>query len=289
MNAHSLIIIPTYNERDNLEPLTAAIFAQGPYHLLIVDDGSPDGTGALAETLAARHPGRVFVLHRPGKLGLGSAYLAGFRWGLARDYDLIFEMDADFSHDPRHLPQFLAVIRRGADVVLGSRYIRGGGTRNWSPLRQMLSRGGSLYARLILGLPLHDLTGGFKCFRREVLAALDLDHVASNGYGFQIELTYQAWRRGFRIVETPIVFEDRRVGQSKMHGGIVREALLMVWRLRLSRGPTRVPAGTPRSRGNLRVPAAPERGDGAVRAVMPGGVPALPVSARPPAAEEPPC
>jgi dolichol-phosphate mannosyltransferase len=243
MNERILIIIPTYNERENLPKLAEAIYAQGPFHLLIVDDNSPDGTGDLAEELAARYAGRLFVLHRTGKLGLGTAYREGFRWGLARGYDLLFEMDADFSHDPRHLPQFLAAIAGGADLVLGSRYVRGGGTRNWSALRKLISRGGSLYARLILGLPFHDLTGGFKCFRRRVLESIDLATIGSNGYGFQIEMTYRAFQQGFRIVETPIVFPDRQVGESKMHGGIVREALLMVWRLRFAQ-PARAPRAT---------------------------------------------
>jgi dolichol-phosphate mannosyltransferase len=232
MHERCLIIIPTYNERDNLAGLAAAIYHQGPFHLLIVDDNSPDGTGRLADALAAQYAGRFHVLHRAGKQGLGTAYVEGFRWGLARGYDLLFEMDADFSHDPRHLPQFLTAIAAGADLVLGSRYIAGGGTRNWSLLRRIISRGGSLYAQLILGLPLRDLTSGFKCFRRRVLETLDLDRIHSNGYGFQIEVTYRAHRRGFHIVETPIVFVDRRVGKSKMNRKIVSEAVFMVWRLR---------------------------------------------------------
>lgn len=235
MTERILIIIPTYNERNNLAALATAIYAQGPFDILIVDDNSPDGTGALADDLAVQYAGRFFVLHRRGKLGLGTAYLEGFRWGLARGYDLLFQMDADFSHDPGHLPQFLARIHAGADLVLGSRYVRGGGTRNWSLLRRIISRGGSFYAQVILGLPIHDLTGGFKCFRRRVLETLDLDRIRSNGYSFQIEVTYRAFRRGFRIVETPILFVDRRVGQSKMHRRIVYEAIFMVWRLRLGR------------------------------------------------------
>lgn len=235
MTEQILIIIPTYNERNNLAALATAIFAQGPFHILIVDDNSPDGTGALADELTAQHAGRFFVLHRPGKLGLGTAYLAGFRWGLARGYDLLFEMDADFSHDPRHLPQFVERIHAGADLVLGSRYAPGGGTRNWSLLRRIISRGGSFYAQVILGLPLRDLTSGFKCFRRRVLETIDLDRIHSNGYSFQIEVTYRAFRRGFRIVETPIIFVDRRVGKSKMSRRIVYEAIFMVWRLRLGR------------------------------------------------------
>jgi dolichol-phosphate mannosyltransferase len=201
----------------------------------VVDDNSPDGTGDLADSLVARYSGEVHVLHRAGKQGLGRAYLAGFEWGLAHDYDLLFEMDADFSHDPRHLPQFVNRIREGADIVLGSRYVPGGGTRNWSFLRRFISRGGSIYSRLILGLPFHDLTGGFKCFRRQVLERLDLSGIDANGYGFQIEVTYRCYKHGYRIVETPIIFVDRRVGQSKMSQGIVFEAMLMVWRIRFSR------------------------------------------------------
>ncbi len=228
-----LIILPTYNERNNLAPITAAIQAVGPFHILVVDDNSPDGTGVLADELAAQRPGELFVLHRPAKQGLGRAYLAGFAWGLAHGYDLLFEMDADFSHDPRHLPQFVNCIHAGADVVLGSRYIAGGGTRNWSALRRFISRGGSLYAHTILGLPIQDLTSGFKCFRRSALEALDLAGIDANGYGFQIEVTYRCYRQGLRIIETPIIFVDRRVGQSKMSQAIVFEAMLMVWRIRL--------------------------------------------------------
>jgi len=226
------VILPTYNERSNLEPLVDAIFQIGPFHILVVDDNSPDGTGALADELAARYVGRFFVLHRAAKEGLGRAYLAGFAWGLEHDYTLLFEMDADFSHDPRHLPQFINRIRAGADVVLGSRYIARGGTCNWSLMRRIISRGGSLYAQIILGLPARDLTSGFKCFRRSALEAIDLDSIHSNGYGFQIEVTYRCCRRGLRVVETPIIFVDRRVGQSKMSRNIVFEAMWMVWKLR---------------------------------------------------------
>jgi dolichol-phosphate mannosyltransferase len=211
MNERVLIIIPTYNEIENLEAIVAAVLAHPEPHLLIVDDNSPDGTGALANQLKQRYPGRLDVLHRAGKQGLGRAYIAGFEYALERDYDLVMEMDADFSHDPAHLPQFFAAIQR-ADLVLGSRYVRGGGTVNWSLPRKIISRGGSLYARFILGLPINDLTGGFKCFRREVLEAIDLASVAATGYAFQIEMTYRTARLGFRIVETPITFVDRRVG-----------------------------------------------------------------------------
>jgi dolichol-phosphate mannosyltransferase len=230
----ALIILPTYNESENLEPIIEAIFAVGPFHILVVDDNSPDGTGEIADRLVAQHPDRVFALHRAAKEGLGKAYLAGFAWGLAQGYELLFEMDADFSHDPRHLPQFVNRIREGADVVLGSRYIPRGGTRNWTLVRRIISRGGSRYAQLVLGLPLRDLTSGFKCFRRTALEAIDLENISANGYGFQIEVTYRCFKRGLRIVETPIIFVDRRVGQSKMSRHIILEAMLMVWRLRLS-------------------------------------------------------
>jgi dolichol-phosphate mannosyltransferase len=228
----ALVIVPTYNERENVGRLIATALAQDPrIEMLIVDDGSPDGTGALVDEIIEREP-RVHVLHRERKLGLGTAYLAGFRWALERGYDYVFEMDADFSHDPAHLPQFLAAIET-ADVVLGSRYRNGKVTVvNWPMGRLMLSYAANIYARAITGLPLFDATGGFKCFRRKVLEAVDLNDVRSNGYAFQIEVSFRAWRRGFRIVEIPIVFHDRTEGESKMSGHIVREAVLMVWRLR---------------------------------------------------------
>jgi dolichol-phosphate mannosyltransferase len=233
MSDKCLIVIPTYNERENLPPLAERVFAQLPAaHLLIVDDSSPDGTGELADEMSQRDA-RLQVLHRPGKLGLGTAYVAGFRYGLARDYDFFFEMDADFSHDPKYLPQMIARAHAGADVVLGSRYVSGGGTVNWGLGRKVISLGGSLYARTILGVKVRDLTGGFKCFRRRVLEAIDLDAVRSSGYAFQVEMTYRSLREGFVVEEIPIVFEDRRVGQSKMSRGIVLEGMWMVWRLRL--------------------------------------------------------
>lgn len=227
-----LIISPTYNERDNIQELAAAIFEVVPEaHLLVVDDNSPDGTGQVADAMAAADP-RVQVLHREGKLGLGTAYVAGFKYALRNDYDLVFEMDADFSHQPKHLPQFLALAAE-YDLVLGCRYMPGGGTEDWGLHRQALSRGGNIYARAILGLRYRDLTGGFKCFRREVLAAMDLDGIASEGYAFQIELTYRAHQLGFRIAETPIQFPDRQVGTSKMSKAIFVEAVWRVWQLRL--------------------------------------------------------
>lgn len=239
-----LIILPTYNEIDNLRPLVEQILSRGPYHTLVVDDNSPDGTGDLADKLAEEYQGRVFVMHRTAKEGLGRAYTAGFKWGLERGYDVLFEMDADFSHNPAHLSQFMREIERGADLVLGSRNIKGGGTRNWSLLREFISKGGSLYARVILFSPYHDLTSGFKAFRREVLQALDLDRIESNGYSFQIEVTHRAHQMGFKIRETPIIFEDRKVGTSKMHGRIVLEAMAVVWRIRLSKPAKRVKGRT---------------------------------------------
>jgi dolichol-phosphate mannosyltransferase len=229
----ALVCLPTYNERDNLEPITRAILAATPeVDVLVIDDSSPDGTGELADRLAAAER-RVQVLHRAGKEGLGKAYLAGFAWALARGYELVLEMDADFSHNPRYLPRMLELARE-ADLVLGSRNVEGGGTVNWGIGRKVLSRGGSLYARTILGVRVRDLTGGFKCFRREVLEAIDLASVECSGYAFQIELTYRALRKGFRVVETPIIFEDRRVGQSKMSRRIVLEAISKVWSIRRS-------------------------------------------------------
>jgi len=228
----ALVCIPTYNEQENVESIVRAVLEADPRtDVLVVDDASPDGTGALADALA-RESSRVHVLHRPGKAGLGRAYLAAFHWGLERGYQFLLEMDADWSHHPRYLPLLLDRATSQADLVLGSRWVRGGGTLNWGTGRQLISKGGSLYARLVLGLPIRDLTGGFKCFRAEVLRAIDLDSVHSTGYAFQIELTYRAIRRGFRVVEVPIVFEDRRVGQSKMSRAIVLEALLMVWKIR---------------------------------------------------------
>jgi dolichol-phosphate mannosyltransferase len=200
--------------------------------VLVVDDNSPDGTGRIADDLADKYA-RVHVIHRPGKQGLGRAYVTGFRWALERDYDYVFEMDADFSHDPKYLPHFLAAIR-DADLVLGSRYLNGrASVVNWPLRRLVLSYLANIYARVVTGLKVSDSTGGFKCFRKEVLEAIDLDRVRSNGNAFQIEMSYRAWRRKFRISEIPIVFTDRADGTSKMSGAIVREAVWMVWRLRL--------------------------------------------------------
>lgn len=229
----ALVVIPTYNEAGNLPNIVPQVLAQDPrLEVLVVDDNSPDGTGRLADDLAQANP-RVHVLHREGKLGLGTAYLAGFRWAIERKYDYAFEMDADFSHDPAHLKDFLKAIA-SADVVLGSRYLGGRVTVvNWPMGRLLLSYCANIYARWITGLRIWDLTGGFKCFRRHVLEALDLSRVRSNGYAFQIEMSVRAWRKGFKLAEIPIVFVDRLEGQSKMSKAIVREAVWMVPRLRL--------------------------------------------------------
>ena len=232
MDEKALVIVPTYNERENIIRLIDAVLAQDSrIDVLVVDDGSPDGTGALVDERTSADS-RVHVIHRPKKMGLGTAYLAGFRWALERDYELVFEMDADFSHDPSHLPQFIESAA-DADLVLGSRYRDGKVTVvNWPISRLMLSYSANIYARVVTGLPLFDATGGFKCFRRKVLEAIDLTAVLSNGYAFQIEMSFRAWRKGFRIVEIPIVFVDRTEGESKMSKRIVREAIWMVWRLR---------------------------------------------------------
>ncbi|HYU17580.1 MAG TPA: polyprenol monophosphomannose synthase [Chloroflexota bacterium] len=228
----ALVIVPTFNERENLPQLLPAILGQGPeFHVLVVDDNSPDGTGELADDLADVEP-RFGVLHRGGKRGLGTAYVAGFKWALEHGFDYVFEMDADFSHDPADLPRLLAAAIAG-DVAVGSRWVGGGGTRNWSMLRTFVSRGGSMYAKLILAIPVNDLTSGFKCFSSYVLRRLELDSIHSNGYAFQVEVNYRCHRLGFRITEVPIVFVDRRVGKSKMSPWIVLEAMAVVWKLRL--------------------------------------------------------
>ena len=228
----SLVVVPTYNEGENLTPLLRAVLAVAPEaDVLVVDDASPDGTGSLADALA-RETGRVRVLHRSGKQGLGTAYVAGFRYALARGYDRVVEMDADFSHRPADLPRLLAAAG-AADVVVGSRNVPGGRIVGWSLLRHAISKGGSLYARLLLGLPLRDCTSGFKCFRREALEALDLDALKANGYAFQVEVNHACARAGLRFAEVPIVFPDRTRGRSKMSGRIALEAAWMVLRLRL--------------------------------------------------------
>lgn len=229
--ADCTVVIPTYNECDNISALVSRILEHPRFRVLVVDDNSPDGTGELVATMTRTEP-RLGLLARPAKLGLGTAYLDGFRRALAEGAQFIFEMDADFSHDPDYLPQLLAAAEKDYDLVIGSRYVPGGGTANWGLVRRCISRGGNLYAGLILGLPIADSTGGFRCYRRRLLETLDLSVVRSNGYSFQIEMAYRAYRAGFRVGEAPIIFPDRRVGQSKMSRRIVAEALINVWRLR---------------------------------------------------------
>jgi dolichol-phosphate mannosyltransferase len=230
------LVLPTYNEAENLEPLVAAALANLPEsaRVLVVDDSSPDGTGELADRLAAAEP-RIEVLHRAEKEGLGPAYIAGFRHALAAGAGRILEMDSDFSHDPADLPRLLAATEE-ADIAIGSRYVSGGGVENWSRLRQAISRGGSAYARLVLGIDVRDLTGGFKCFRRQVLETIDLDAIASRGYAFQVEMTYRAVELGFTVAEVPIVFRERRAGASKMSRSIVAEAAWQVPKMRWGKG-----------------------------------------------------
>ncbi len=232
----TLIIIPTYNELDNLRPLLTEIFSYAPTtDILIIDDNSPDGTGQLADDIHDENP-QVCVLHRPGKLGLGTAYIAGFKYAIEHNYDAAFEMDADFSHDPRYLPDFLEAIEN-ADLVIGSRYVPGGNTPNWSLVRRFISGGGNIFARFMLGIPVHDCTAGFRCYRTTVLRNIDLDTIQSQGYAFQIELAYRVTQQGFNVVEIPITFPDRRVGKSKMSRKIFIEGFLWVLRTRLSQQP----------------------------------------------------
>jgi dolichol-phosphate mannosyltransferase len=235
LKANTLVVVPTYNESENLTAIVAAIYAALPdTALLIIDDGSPDGTGALADGLRARYA-TLDVMHRQGKLGLGTAYVEGFRYALQHDYDIVFEMDADFSHDPRYLPDLLAAAAN-ADLVIGSRYVPGGQTPDWGFSRRLISGFGNVFARTILRLPFRDCTAGFKCYRRAVVEAFDLDAIRLEGYAFQIETVYQAYRKGFRIVEVPIVFPDRKIGTSKMSRDIVAEAFTYVVRRRLGGG-----------------------------------------------------
>lgn len=235
----ALIIVPTYNERENIPEVVGQFLAPLPdSELLFVDDNSPDGTGQLIDEIA-KDDDRVHVIHREGKLGLGTAYVAGFRWALEQNYDYILEMDADFSHDPKYLPALVDACIDGADMSVGSRYVAGGGTSNWGLGRKLLSRGGGIYARMVLGVGIQDLTAGFVCYQRNTLERIDLDAVHSNGYGFQIEMKYRVIRAGMKIVEVPIVFEDRRVGESKMSAGIMAEAMWKVWSLRFGVGKSR--------------------------------------------------
>ena len=236
----TLVVVPTYNERENIPPLAQRLLnLPVPVDLLVVDDNSPDGTGKIADELAAKHP-QIHVLHRTVKDGLGRAYIAGFQWALERGYDFIFELDGDFSHNPDDIPMFLKAAET-ADLVLGSRYSNGVRVVNWPLKRLILSRSAGIYVRIITGMTFSDPTGGYKCFRRRALQALNLEAVRSNGYSFQIELTHKLWRQGMKVVEVPIVFTDREHGQSKMSGHIVREALFMVWRLWLQNGCRRWP------------------------------------------------
>jgi dolichol-phosphate mannosyltransferase len=226
----TLIVVPTYNERENLPSLTQRLLSLPvPVDLLVVDDNSPDGTGKIADELAAKYP-NIHVLHRSEKNGLGRAYIAGFKWALEQGYEFIFEMDGDFSHNPDDIPRFIEAAQN-ADLVLGSRYVNGIRIINWPLRRLMLSKSAANYVAIITGMPFTDPTGGYKCFRRRALEAVDLDSVRSNGYSFQIEMTHKIWRQGLRVVEVPIIFTDRFLGKSKMTGNIIREALLMVWTL----------------------------------------------------------
>lgn len=232
----SIIIMPTYNEKGNIEGILKEIFkVKEDLHVLVIDDNSPDKTYEVVEKLMKnQYQGKLFLMKRAGKLGLGTAYLEGFKWAIERNYDYIFEMDADFSHNPKYIPEFLKEFP-GNDLVLGSRYVKDGGVRNWGLLRKVISRGGSLYSKMILFLPINDLTGGFKAFKRKVLESIDLDNVKSNGYSFQIELTYRTYLKKFKIKEIPIIFEDRTLGKSKMSRKIFFEAMYMVWWLRFSK------------------------------------------------------
>ena len=229
-----LVIIPTYNERENITVILRAIFdLHQDFHVLVVDDGSPDGTADVVRSLQAEMEGSVFLVERKGKLGLGTAYIHGFKWALNLGYNFIFEMDADFSHNPADLPRLYDACKNGgADVAIGSRYVKGGGVRNWPKNRIALSKGGSLYTRLILWTPVADQTAGFVCYKREVLETINLDEIHFAGYAFQIEMKFAAWKLGFKLKEVPILFEDRKFGESKMNRGIVKEGILGVLKLR---------------------------------------------------------
>lgn len=232
-----LVIIPTYNEKENVEKMVRTVMAlAGDFHLLIVDDGSPDGTAGIVKNLQQTFPGRLHLAERTGKLGLGTAYIFGFKWALARQYAYIMEMDADFSHDPNDLQRLVAACTSGADVAVGSRYVRGGKVVNWPKDRILISKGGALYTKLITWMPVADPTAGFVCYRREVLETIPLDEVKFIGYAFQIEMKYRAWRLGFRIKEVPITFKDRVEGVSKMSTGIIQEAMSGVWQMRFGKG-----------------------------------------------------
>jgi dolichol-phosphate mannosyltransferase len=230
----NIVIIPTYNERENIQKIVSRIFSlERPFHVLVIDDGSPDGTADIVRDMQVQYDGQLFLEERSGKLGLGTAYIYGFKWSLARGYSYIFEMDADFSHNPNDLLRLYdACNAGGADMAIGSRYVRGGGTINWPKNRILLSKGGSLYTRLITWMPVKDTTAGFVCYRRKVLETLNLDEIKFLGYAFQIEMKFATWKLGFKIREVPIIFQDRKFGVSKMHKGIVKEGILGVLKLR---------------------------------------------------------
>jgi dolichol-phosphate mannosyltransferase len=224
-----IVIIPTYNEKENIAAIINAVVVLGnQYHVLVVDDGSPDGTANIVKELMQLHPDKIFIQERKGKLGLGTAYIHGFKWALENQYDFIFEMDADFSHNPLDLDRLLAACEAGADVAIGSRYVKGGATENWPLDRLIYSKGGSLYTRMITGMPVKDPTAGFMCYKNKVLAAMQLDHISFIGYAFQIEMKFASWRLGFKLKEVPITFIDRKIGVSKMSKGIIKEAVLGV-------------------------------------------------------------
>ena len=224
-----IVIIPTFNEKENIAAIIHAVIVLGnQYHVLVVDDGSPDGTANIVKELMQAHPDKIFIQERKGKLGLGTAYIHGFKWALDNQYDYIFEMDADFSHNPLDLDRLLAACENGADLAIGSRYVKGGATENWPLDRLIYSRGGSLYTRIITGMPVKDPTAGFICYKRKVLASMQLDHIQFIGYAFQIEMKFAAWRLGFKLKEVPITFIDRKIGVSKMSKGIIKEAVLGV-------------------------------------------------------------
>jgi dolichol-phosphate mannosyltransferase len=224
-----IVIIPTYNEKENIAAIIHAVIVLGnQYHVLVVDDGSPDGTANIVKELMQVHPDKIFIQERKGKLGLGTAYIHGFKWALANHYDYIFEMDADFSHNPLDLDRLLAACESGADVAIGSRYVKGGATENWPLDRLIYSKGGSLYTRIITGMPVKDPTAGFMCYKNKVLAAMQLDQISFIGYAFQIEMKFASWRLGFKLKEVPITFIDRKIGVSKMSKGIIKEAVLGV-------------------------------------------------------------
>ncbi len=228
----NLVIVPTFNERENIIALIESVLGLQDFDILVVDDNSPDGTASMVKQAMADYPGRVDLIERSGKMGLGTAYIAGFKYGIQKGYDFLYEMDADFSHDPNDLVRLRQAVDKGADVAIGSRYTPGGGFKNWPKDRILISKGGSAFVRCIMSIPVKDPTAGFICYRSEVLQAMNLDKIEFTGYGFQIEMKYVAWRLGFRLVEVPIVFKDREKGTSKMHIGIIREAIWGVLKLR---------------------------------------------------------